>query len=400
MAKVGFWLKGARGKFAGAVLQKGENGTISRENVTPANPRTRKQMIQRTVVKTVSAAGAQMKQLISESFEGLSPKEAVRQFQRENITILRQNLANDIANNRTGSDLTAFFLPKQVSKMPTPNQYLIAEGSLPARNYGPRAHLVEYTDDDKVYYFPAYVFDGACPCTVVGSQGAITAVKITVANLYKYFFGITSENQQMNLVTIGNMHKDTPLYGNKDIAAGAVMPQVFGTFRIVPLAGVDMTTELELTVTGETGNYHFIGGTEDLIMGVLDDAKTDQNALNCILAAINKTGLNIMNDSVYVYADGTTSISRSLPVYGDRITDIGSTNSFGACTAAAIFISDKSGKVETTKMVVASPYVDADDANFGLDIETALASWEKSNLDFGGDGSFLEQGGEADTLPA
>ena len=51
MAKTGFWLKGATGKLAGAALQKGANGeTIMREIVTPKNPQTEAQMIQRIVV--------------------------------------------------------------------------------------------------------------------------------------------------------------------------------------------------------------------------------------------------------------------------------------------------------------------------------------------------------------
>ena len=37
MAKSGFWLRGARGKLAGGVLQKGENGSIIREHVIMAN---------------------------------------------------------------------------------------------------------------------------------------------------------------------------------------------------------------------------------------------------------------------------------------------------------------------------------------------------------------------------
>ena len=48
MAKAGFWLKGARGKLAGSVLQKSAvAGTIIRENVTPKNPRSQAQATRR-----------------------------------------------------------------------------------------------------------------------------------------------------------------------------------------------------------------------------------------------------------------------------------------------------------------------------------------------------------------
>ncbi len=52
MSKVGFWLKGA-----GTTLYKGANGeTIQREIVSPSNPKTLAQNIQRIVMSTVGAA--------------------------------------------------------------------------------------------------------------------------------------------------------------------------------------------------------------------------------------------------------------------------------------------------------------------------------------------------------
>ena len=56
MAKTGIWLRGARGKLAGNVLFKGENAAIIRENVTPRNPQSAKQMLQRVAFATVSQA--------------------------------------------------------------------------------------------------------------------------------------------------------------------------------------------------------------------------------------------------------------------------------------------------------------------------------------------------------
>jgi hypothetical protein len=41
MAKVGFWLQGAKGKLAGSKLQGGVNGTIIADNTKkPKNPKT------------------------------------------------------------------------------------------------------------------------------------------------------------------------------------------------------------------------------------------------------------------------------------------------------------------------------------------------------------------------
>lgn len=51
MAKTGFWLHGATGKLAGATMSKGANGeTIMREVVTPKNPKTEGQSIQRIIM--------------------------------------------------------------------------------------------------------------------------------------------------------------------------------------------------------------------------------------------------------------------------------------------------------------------------------------------------------------
>ena len=72
MAKTGFWLRGARGKFAGAVLAKGADGqTIQRELVKPKNPRTNGQMAQRMIFATVASAYSMMKAICDHSFEGV-----------------------------------------------------------------------------------------------------------------------------------------------------------------------------------------------------------------------------------------------------------------------------------------------------------------------------------------
>lgn len=47
MAKAGFWLRGAKGTFAGAVVQKGSSGTVIREKVDPVNVKSPGQVEQR-----------------------------------------------------------------------------------------------------------------------------------------------------------------------------------------------------------------------------------------------------------------------------------------------------------------------------------------------------------------
>lgn len=134
MAKAGFWLRGSRGKLAGASMAKGANGqTIIREIVTPKNPQTQAQMIQRVIMKTIMTAYSRMKEITDHSFEGISPgRDTMAEFMRINLNALRENVAVEIANGRGLEDIYAFTPLK--SETFSPNAYIIAKGSLPIVN--------------------------------------------------------------------------------------------------------------------------------------------------------------------------------------------------------------------------------------------------------------------------
>ena len=121
MAKTGFWLRGARGKFAGAVLAKGADGqTIQRELVKPKNPRTNGQMAQRMIFATVASAYSQMKAICDHSFEGVQYGAKSQQaFFKEALTLMRTRAANDDGN---------FLIPNVSALMANP--YVISRGSL------------------------------------------------------------------------------------------------------------------------------------------------------------------------------------------------------------------------------------------------------------------------------
>ena len=131
MAKAGFWLRGSRGKLAGASMAKGANGqTIIREIVTPKNPQTQAQMIQRVIMKTIMTAYSRMKEITDHSFEGISPgRDTMAEFMRINLNALRENVAVQIANGQGLDDIYAFTPLK--SETFAPNAYIIAKGSLP-----------------------------------------------------------------------------------------------------------------------------------------------------------------------------------------------------------------------------------------------------------------------------
>ena len=131
MAKTGFWLRGAKGKLAGAALQKGANGeTIIREVVTPSNPQTVAQMIQRTLMSTVGRAYSAMKEITDHSYEGYKKgQQTMAAFQQYNLRVLRDKVEKAVADGVDLYDLYAF--NPIGSNLFVVNEYQIARGSLP-----------------------------------------------------------------------------------------------------------------------------------------------------------------------------------------------------------------------------------------------------------------------------
>lgn len=112
-------------------MGKGSNGqTVIREIVTPKNPQTQGQMIQRIIMKTVMTAYSRMKEITDHSFEGISPGQAtMSEFMRLNLNAIREGVAIEIANGRGLDDVYAFTPLK--SETFAPNAYIISKGSLP-----------------------------------------------------------------------------------------------------------------------------------------------------------------------------------------------------------------------------------------------------------------------------
>lgn len=121
MAKVGFWLRGARGKLAGSVLANSPQGTIVRENKTPANPKTRAQAVQRAIFATVTKSAVDLAAVIESAFDGKkNGAESRREFVKLNVAQLRK------VYNEDGE---AILLPKGSTNQ-VPNHLIISNGSL------------------------------------------------------------------------------------------------------------------------------------------------------------------------------------------------------------------------------------------------------------------------------
>lgn len=131
MAKVGsLYLKGAKGKLAGATLYQSNGQTIIRDVVTPTNPKTEKQIIQRVIMHTVGQAYSLMSEICDHSFEGMKKgQECMSYFMQQNIAFARQQIATMQQAGTLFSNMYNF-LPLGVKGF-TPNQYQVAMGSLP-----------------------------------------------------------------------------------------------------------------------------------------------------------------------------------------------------------------------------------------------------------------------------
>lgn len=130
MAKSGFWLRGANGKLAGASIAKGADGsTVIREIVTPKNPQTEAQKIQRIIMATVTKAYAIMKGITDHSFEGLSMgAKCMNRFNQLNAAMLRQKVSSLVAQ---GYALEEIFDFNKGDNRLTANEWIISSGSLP-----------------------------------------------------------------------------------------------------------------------------------------------------------------------------------------------------------------------------------------------------------------------------
>lgn len=131
MAKTGFWLNGAKGKVAGTTIYQSNGETVMRViNRTVKNPKTKAQLIQRIITKTVAKQYSAMKEICDHSFEGVKPgADTMARFRSVNNTILRERIA---AAQKAGSKFDEMFnfIPLKSSRF-IPVAVQLSEGSLP-----------------------------------------------------------------------------------------------------------------------------------------------------------------------------------------------------------------------------------------------------------------------------
>lgn len=130
MAKTGFWLKGAKGKLAGTTIYQQNGETVMREIVTPSNPKTNAQLLQRIIMHTVMGSYSLLKEITDHSFEGLKKgQDTMSYFMKQNVQFCREKIATMQQQGQSAYDMYNF-APLGVKGF-TPNQYQVAMGSLP-----------------------------------------------------------------------------------------------------------------------------------------------------------------------------------------------------------------------------------------------------------------------------
>lgn len=129
--KTGFWLRGGNGKLAGATVYQQNGETVMREVVTPANPKTNAQLLQRIIMHTVMSSYSKMKDITDHSFEGIKKgSDSMAFYIKQNVALCREKVAQMQA---AGTDPYQMgqFLPLGMRGFVS-NQYQVAMGSLPS----------------------------------------------------------------------------------------------------------------------------------------------------------------------------------------------------------------------------------------------------------------------------
>lgn len=129
--KAGSLLKGGRGKLGNIVATKGPKGsTVLRERVTPKNPKTQSQMVQRAITATIGKAYNAGKAIFDHSFEGKSTgRDSMDYFRKMNANALRAAVNSDLANSTADQSALGACVAKNATA-PIPWSYLISTGSL------------------------------------------------------------------------------------------------------------------------------------------------------------------------------------------------------------------------------------------------------------------------------
>ena len=126
---------GSHGRVGNKTYYRANGKTVSRIVVTPKNPKTNAQTLQRVLVKAVGTNYAMLREICNHSFEGYSRgAQCSYRFRSVNLRYLRERAAT---LQSSGQSLSQFyqFTPLQSDKW-SPFAVIVAQGHLPAITVG------------------------------------------------------------------------------------------------------------------------------------------------------------------------------------------------------------------------------------------------------------------------
>lgn len=386
MAKVGIFQRGWRGKTAGISFSKGENGeTIAREAVKPVNPQTNLMMTQRVIFATVANARKAFEQLISQSFEGMSAKQAKRLFTSLNVKMLRRDYANAVNADKPFLDWTFAFTAKGVSNI-IPNPYVVSRGSLPKTTYGIKSTMYENTGEMYAGVRIDSILQGDEFTIGTESEGQ-RPVTMKVKTIMKTLYGIENAKQQLNVVTIWpNIYSEGPLYITGEGDEGDyISDNLYKCMRLVPNAEMDFSSDLIIGYLDTENNLHCsLNGSEAQFETFFNKDKSDFYVFGNIAQWT-------ANKVIGSFEDGLIRIA---------VTPFEFTVDGGTCAAAiGIFTSEKTSKGMKCQSCTMSTHNMSAGGMNGLTMDNAIASFKGQGVAIESESPFLEQGTDATSLP-
>lgn len=147
MAKGNLFQGMGRGKIGDVVFSRLNGQQVSRvRNRNPKNPRSNAQLYQRAIMATIMQAYSAGKKIFDHSFQGYAVgANNMAVFMRENLKILRQQIAYEISSEMLAENMQANCVWPGANQ-PVANAYLISKG-----NYKQKA-FIETRPGGSIYY--------------------------------------------------------------------------------------------------------------------------------------------------------------------------------------------------------------------------------------------------------
>lgn len=367
MAKVsGPWLRGAKKKLAGVVLQKGGSGeTIAREWVKPKNPQTQKQMAQRIIFATVAQAAKFMAPIVNHSFEGVEYGEkSLQRFKQLNLRRLRELASWDYDHSPAPANAKSFMTTRRISAL-IPNSYIVSDGSLPEAPF-------DYEVDSELK---------TCPLDVTLKLVENSEVEGGGIYIFDYLdaqFGLVPGGQ-LTICVICSSEENRFVYSN---TPGAVIP--YTDFFAVRLVMKPDAVNKWVQITD--------GGGSEVEFDLLSEVK------QCL--DTQKSNIAFIDRLYTVCDDGVTTENNYLyQTWGfSSVTNLMRDITGGANALAACWINSQPNGNSWLRskevMVCAKPSVDI---NFGLTWDIALDAWFRGEV-VAESNRFLNEGGTVNEI--